>query len=90
MIRRKSEVLGNAHWQWLSHPTCSKLPTGKLPAVPVAPVVHGAWCIVHSAWCNGASCPRMKAKPGPLPGHADHFLATALFSSIFERSTSRS
>ena len=49
-----------------------------------------AWCMVHSAWCNGASCPRMKAKPGPLPGHADHFLATALFSSIFERSTSRS
>ena len=83
MIRIKSEVLGNAHWQWLSHPTCSKLPTGKLPAVPVAPVVHGAWC-------NGASCPRMKAEPGPLPGHADHFLATALFSSIFERSTSRS
>ena len=52
-------------------------------------VARGASC-PSSAWCNGASCPRMKAKPGPLPGHADHFLATALFSSIFERSTTRS
>ena len=75
MIRRKSEVLGNAHWQWLSHPTCSKLPTGKLPAVPVAPVVHGAWCIVHSALVHGVWCmvqwcklPQDESKAWSSPG----------------------